>query len=439
MTLVTNFKTLDVNDILIEESKKVQNKYRSFIKYKNPNQCLYFQTPLIQVNNFDESVITFQVSELFDKVLSDVDTHCKNFITQNSTNLFKGKEFSKLKIETSFVNTVQNSTFSTFISDNLEIRDQKDRKLNLNDIYSSQNAVGLIHIKGIVYKKSSIQLLASLEQLKVYTKDNLDKWCIETICENDNYEKSGGEEAESESESESDYSTEEEESKETEEDEKLKKLREYLEKEYVIPPPPLQNTPSVVKTFSIPSRLPLRPVPLRAPPPTPVSPVPTPVREPVPTPVREPSPVPVNEPSPVPVNEPSPVPVNEPSPVPVNEPSPVPVTEPSPVPVPVSVPVSVTPPLVKETEYFEVLKPIMSELEREYSPVLERMIPTQVPVLEPSPIPLQISVPILEASVVTPEPKTIEVVLNEEKPKRTYKKASKPKIYSLDSVDKDLF
>jgi hypothetical protein len=408
--IVSNSKTMDVNNILIQESKKIQNKYRSFIKYTSLSQQCYFQTPVIQINNFDNSVMSFQTTPELEKVLGDIDSYCKEFITQNSTYLFKGKNFSNDRIESSFVNTVQNSTFSTFISDSLEIRDQNFTKLSLQDIYSFQNAVALIHIKGIVYKKSSIQLLISLEQLKVYERDNLDKWCIETVYEADKTPVK---------EQVSDYSSDESSEYTEDSDSGIDESApvEPVESVESAPAPPVESVP--VESAPAP---PVESVPVEYVP-APVEYVPTPV-EYVPAPVEsapesvEYVPVPVDY-VPVPVDY---VPESAATPVPVEY---APESADAPVPVESSTePVKIISPL--PIEVFKDLELLQVKEDRSN----EYIHPLSMPKLGYETPPRE-----------EPNRGVIEILLDEpEKPKRAYKKKSpRHKIYSLDVVDKDLF
>lgn len=186
MTLIVTSDTFDVENLIIQPPvDRAKGKYISYLSYGQKTTPLFIRTPLMKIEKMDNSVVSFKIDKTLEALLRSLDHYCIEEVSRNSVTYFKGKNFSRTKIENSFINSHQDETVYTFVSNELKIRNQKGSDCTLEELYPNQDAIAIFHVKGIVYKKSSIQLLITLEQLKVYVNDHLDKWCLETVCETD--------------------------------------------------------------------------------------------------------------------------------------------------------------------------------------------------------------------------------------------------------------
>jgi hypothetical protein len=184
MTLIVTTNTFDIGELQIQPPvDRTKGKYISYISYAQKTTPFYLRTPMMKIEHLDNSVISFKIDKSLGSLLKELDLNCVERISEKSAEFFKGKKFSKSKIESSFINSYQNNTVYAFISNDLKIKNQKGIDCTLDDLYTSQDAIAIFHVKGIVYKKSSIQLLISVEQLKIYVTDHLNDWCLETICD----------------------------------------------------------------------------------------------------------------------------------------------------------------------------------------------------------------------------------------------------------------
>lgn len=177
---VVNYKNFDPEQLFINAPvEKQKGKYVSYISYSDNISPLYIQTPTMKLESNGNDFFTFS-SDVFSKLLSDLDEKCVNVISVNSKQFFNDKVFSREKIEQSYVSSTFNENeFTVSLADDLKVKDQRERFRLLSDLEANQEVVAILHVKGLLYKKSSIQLFCSVEQLKVYVKDSLSCWCIE--------------------------------------------------------------------------------------------------------------------------------------------------------------------------------------------------------------------------------------------------------------------
>jgi len=206
MTVIANSTNFDVSLLKISAPlEKVKGKYISYFSYSKKFTPFYFQTPIMEISEIHENkTCSLKINNILESILQKIDSHCINHISLNAAEFFKGKNFSRQRIESSFIPTFDKKNIMyTIVSDNVQIKDQYNNSKDVTCLHSAQNIVAILHVKGIVYKKSSIQLLVCIEQIKVYIDERLDKWCIETVYEdfNDYHNKQSIKESESESES----------------------------------------------------------------------------------------------------------------------------------------------------------------------------------------------------------------------------------------------
>jgi hypothetical protein len=159
--------------------ERVKGKYFSFISYGNVYTPMYIQTPHIQYINSSDSEVLISSNQLA-STLEELEEKCKQVIHENSESFFNGKHFSRSKIDTSFISCVQSGRIMCKLSPNLKIRDQRNVERNPTDFQEDMQCVAILYVKGIMYKKNTIQLVISVEQLKIYLRDMLDTWCIQT-------------------------------------------------------------------------------------------------------------------------------------------------------------------------------------------------------------------------------------------------------------------
>jgi len=176
---VTYYKNLTVQETELTVPEKVKGKYFSYLS--NKQFPLYIQTPTLNAFPVDENTIRFKVKKdgQFEKLCGDLDQQIIDHISERSVQFFRGSLFSRNKIESSYLRTIDEDGYITVtVPDNLLIKDQRDSSRGYDEIAPGTEAIAILHIEGVAFTKKTIRLSLSVAQLKIYVKEQLSTWCI---------------------------------------------------------------------------------------------------------------------------------------------------------------------------------------------------------------------------------------------------------------------
>lgn len=178
---VTYYKNIDLlqNDLTIPE--KLKGKYFSYLS--NQHKPLFIQTPTVHVFPLDKNTIRIRVKKdgHFEQLLKSFDEHVIDFISQKSTQFFRGFLFTKNKITSSFIPTLDSEGyFDVHVAnaDKLLIKDQRQCIRKYDEILPGTEAIAILNIEGVAFTKKTIKLSLALNQLKMYVEEELNDWYI---------------------------------------------------------------------------------------------------------------------------------------------------------------------------------------------------------------------------------------------------------------------
>lgn len=181
MPTVTYYKNVDPNQTDLTIPEKIKGRYFAYLS--NGHVPLFIQTPTLTVQSIGKNSVRFAIKpegrfettlKTFDKVLID-------YIAQRTVQFFRGFQFSKTKIESSYTPTVHSEGYiDVHIPDceKLLIKDQRDCIRSIDDIVPGTEAIAILNVEGVAFTKRTITLSLTLHQLKIYVKDQLTDWCI---------------------------------------------------------------------------------------------------------------------------------------------------------------------------------------------------------------------------------------------------------------------
>lgn len=196
-TLVTNYKTLKVENIEFTVPEKIKGKYVSYLV--NDKAPIYVQTPTMVVDHIKGNSIVFRIKadSPFAKLLTEFDDHCADYFSQHSEKFFNGKIFSKAKISNAYSplhkplkESPPNSPseqhaepdyirLTLELNNNVLVKDQRDVTRTLDDVEPGTEAIAVIDMENICIGKNNIQPVFTLQQMKIYVKERLTNWCIQ--------------------------------------------------------------------------------------------------------------------------------------------------------------------------------------------------------------------------------------------------------------------
>lgn len=182
--VVTNYKSLVLDNITLSVPEKTKGKYMSYVS--NNDHSLFLQTPVIFTKNKTDSSIQFEIKKnsVFYKNLSYLQSHLINYITLNTCEFFNGKNFSREKIESSFENIFSENddtiTLTCIVDEKfIQIRDQRNKEKSYSDIINDAECIAILNIFGVNFKSNKIFFIVKVEQIKIYIQEKLSTWSIE--------------------------------------------------------------------------------------------------------------------------------------------------------------------------------------------------------------------------------------------------------------------
>lgn len=178
---ITYYKNTNPKETELTVPEKIKGKYFSYLS--NSRYPLYIQTPTLNAYPVDQNTIRFKLKKdgQFEKLLQEFDENIIDYISQRTVQFFRGCLFSKNKIASSFIKTVDEDGFITVnVPDvsKLLIKDQRDSVKTYDEIAEGTEAIAILNIEGVIFTKKTIKLSLSVQQLKVYVKEQLSTWCI---------------------------------------------------------------------------------------------------------------------------------------------------------------------------------------------------------------------------------------------------------------------
>lgn len=180
--VVTTYKNLNVDQVDLTIPEKIHGKYVSYISSnKNP---LFVQSPTLNFVSCTDSTMTFAVkkSSPFSQRLQVLDNWLIDYIIHHSKRFFNGKLFSREKVSSSFCSTLKEDNgqhlLTVTIPKEIQVKDQRGKERTLADITPDMECVAILHLEGIQFKSTSMHLMISVPQLKIYCKESLLDWCI---------------------------------------------------------------------------------------------------------------------------------------------------------------------------------------------------------------------------------------------------------------------
>ncbi len=184
---VISYKTFPSNfKLSLGEIKKEGNIRKTEIK--NNNKPFYLQTPKVHLK--DNSI---NIDYKFENVLSQIVQQIKDYIMENSRELFNGKVFTLEKIDKSLNPPYENNNLSLDIAQNIRIIDQFGKELSVETL-NYDCALCILLIKELQFIKTKINLVIELTNVKVYyySKDCTKKKTKMVLLEKSNQSQMGG-------------------------------------------------------------------------------------------------------------------------------------------------------------------------------------------------------------------------------------------------------
>jgi len=149
---------------------------------------MWIQTPTLTITKVDQNEIHLSLKKesAFAQIINSFDDFCVDHISKKSTDFFNGKRFSKEKIQSVYQRTLQiaddgdyNLIAKVHDSKNLFIRDQRNIHRSYDDIKPGYETICILDWEGIAFKKKSMNIVCSIQQMKLYINEGLKNWSIE--------------------------------------------------------------------------------------------------------------------------------------------------------------------------------------------------------------------------------------------------------------------
>lgn len=184
---VINYKHLVVDKTSITRPEKSKGRYFSYIS--NSQNPMWVQTPSLTVVKITPTEIHFSLKKtsVFANTINTFDDFCVDYIASRTTEFFNGKRFSREKISSSYERTLvgnEEDDYHVLIArvvdkDNLFIRDQRNIHRIYEDIKPGYETICILDWEGIAFNKSSMKVVCTVQQMKIYVNESLTNWSIE--------------------------------------------------------------------------------------------------------------------------------------------------------------------------------------------------------------------------------------------------------------------
>ena len=179
------YKNLNLEKIKFAKSV-YKNNDRHYIDLFYNGNTLFLQTPIGTIENVGEDFLEVSFDDLFGNYISSIEKLFKEKIYKHSVGWFNGRQFSKEKIEKSLVSIREGNVVSLKMKESMNVFNQNKDKLDKSDLVKGQNVVLLVKIKALEFVGNKFTYTSSIEQVKVYTSEELNTYSIldeQTIVE----------------------------------------------------------------------------------------------------------------------------------------------------------------------------------------------------------------------------------------------------------------
>lgn len=171
------YKNLNLDKIKFAKSV-YKNNDRHYIDIFYEGNTLFLQTPTGTVENVGEDFLEVSFDDIFVNYISSLEKLFKEKVYKHSVGWFNGRQFSKDKIEKSLVSIRDGNMVSLKMKDNLIVFNQNKDKLEKSELTKGQNVVLLVKIKALEFVGNKFTYTSSIEQVKVYTSEELNTYSI---------------------------------------------------------------------------------------------------------------------------------------------------------------------------------------------------------------------------------------------------------------------
>jgi hypothetical protein len=178
---VTYYKNVNVDSVDLTIPEKSKGRYFSYLSLDH--SPLFLQTPTLNIGAIDDNMLKLSIKKdgYFSRLLKSLDEHIIDYIFQRSSHFFRGSVFSRNKIASSFIPTIDNENMMHVQVTNpskIFIKDQRDTLKVYDDITTETDAISILNIEGVAFTKNTIRLVITMHQMKIYVKEQLESWCI---------------------------------------------------------------------------------------------------------------------------------------------------------------------------------------------------------------------------------------------------------------------
>lgn len=171
------YKNLNLEKIKFAKSV-YKNNDRHYIDIFYEGNTLFLQTPTGTIENVGEDFLEVSFDDFFVNYISSLEKLFKEKVYKHSVGWFNGRQFSKDKIEKSLVSIRDQNVVSLKMRDNVTVFNQNKDKLERSDLSKGQNVVLLVKIKALEFVGNKFTYTSNIEQVKVYTSEELNTYSI---------------------------------------------------------------------------------------------------------------------------------------------------------------------------------------------------------------------------------------------------------------------
>lgn len=171
------YKNLNLDKIKFAKSV-YKNNDRHYIDIFYEGNTLFLQTSTGTVENVGEDFLEVSFDDVFVNYISELEKLFKEKVYKHSVGWFNGRQFSKDKIENSLVSIRDGNIVSLKMKDNVTVFNQNKDQLEKSDLTKGQNVVLLVKIKALEFVGNKFTYTSSIEQVKVYTSEELNTYSI---------------------------------------------------------------------------------------------------------------------------------------------------------------------------------------------------------------------------------------------------------------------
>lgn len=171
------YKNLNLEKIKFAKSV-YKNNDRHYIDIFYEGNTLFLQTPTGTIENVGEDFLEVHFNEFFVNCITSLEKLFKEKVYKHSVGWFNGRQFSKEKVEKSLVSITEGNVVSLKMKDNVTIFNQKKEKVEKNTLEKGQNVVLLVKIKALEFVGNKFTYTSSIEQVKIYTSEELNTYSI---------------------------------------------------------------------------------------------------------------------------------------------------------------------------------------------------------------------------------------------------------------------